>query len=205
MSKSMEFAMHDRCYGVEKGQRRFAGRRDDCVGKYRRCQRSGGDNDVIPAGRRCGNLLAPDFDQRLAFQRCRDRCGKAVAVDRERAAGRKLVRIGCAHDQRAERPHLGVQNSDGARLRVIGAERVGANKLGELFGLMCRGRAHRPHFVQHDWHTPAGELPGGFGTGKATADDVNGNKSVSHAMKLGASSRIGNVRACGWRVVRGLL
>ena len=42
-----------------------------------------------------------DLDERFGFERRRDLRGKAVAVDRERAAGGQLVGIGGTHDQRA--------------------------------------------------------------------------------------------------------
>ena len=48
-----------------------------------------------------GDFLAADVDERLAFERRGDGGGKAVAVDRERAAGRHLIGVGRAHDQRA--------------------------------------------------------------------------------------------------------
>ena len=184
--------MHDRRDGIEESESGFTGERADGIGKVFGRKRAGGDDDVVPVGRRRRDFLAPDFDQRLAFKRRGDRCGKAVAIDRERAAGRKLMRIGRAHDQRAEPAHFGVQKSDGARLRVVGAERIGANELGEVSGLMRCGRAHRPHFVHYNRHAPARDLPGGFGTGKAAADHVNGCKSVCHAFKIGRQGRVGN-------------
>ncbi len=121
----------------------------------------------------CGDFLAVDLDQRLGFERRGDRGGEAVAIDRKRAAGRQLVEIGGAHHQRAEPAHLGMQQADGAALGVVGAERVRADQLGELSGLVRGGRALRPHFVQHHRHAAARKLPGGLGTGEAAADDMN--------------------------------
>ena len=64
-------------------------------------------------------------------ERRRDRGGKAVAVDRQRAAGRHLIGVGRAHDQRAEPAHLLVQQADRVVLLVVGAERIGADQFGE--------------------------------------------------------------------------
>ena len=108
-----------------------------------------------------------------ALERRRDGGGKAVAVDRERAAGRHLVGVGRAHDQRAEPAHLGVQQADGVVVRVVGAERVRADELGEAVGLVRGGRAQRPHLVQHDRHAGLRELPGGLRAGEAAADDMD--------------------------------
>ena len=98
---------------------------------------------------------------------------KPIAVDGERAAGRQLVRVAHAHDQRAGAPHLGVQQADGVRLGVVGAEGIGADQLGEAAGLVRRRHHRRPHLVQHDRHARLGELPGGLRAGEAGADDVD--------------------------------
>ena len=40
--------------------------------------------------------------------------------------------------------------------------------------VLCDGGGPRgPHFVQHDRHAAARKLPGGFGTGKPTANHMN--------------------------------
>ena len=97
-----------------------------------------------------------------ACERCGDGGGKAVAIDRERAAGRDLIGVGRAHDQRAEPAHLLVQKADGVVFLVVGAERIGADELGERVGLVGGGRADWPHFVQHHRHAARGDLPGGL-------------------------------------------
>ena len=63
----------------------------------RRGQGAGGDDDAVPVLRRqAGDFAALDCDQRLGDDRRLDRGGKAVAVDRQRAAGRHLVGVGAA-------------------------------------------------------------------------------------------------------------
>ena len=99
--------------------------------------------------------------------------GEAVAVDGQRAAGRQLVRVGRAHDQRAGAPHLLVQQADGVVGGIVGAEGVGADQLGEVFGEMRLGAAHRPHLVQHHGHAGRRELPRRFAAREAAADDVH--------------------------------
>ena len=52
--------------------------------------------------RQPGDLAALDCDERVRFERRRDRVREAVAVDRERAAGRDLMGVAFTHDQRAQ-------------------------------------------------------------------------------------------------------
>ena len=66
-----------------------------------------------------------------------------------------------------------MQQADGVQLRVIGAERVGADEFRQPLAHMRLGTVMRPHLVQHDGNARLGDLPGGFGTGKAAADDVD--------------------------------
>ena len=99
---------------------------------------------------------------------------KAVAVDRQRAAGRHLIGVGRLHDQRAEPAHFLVQQADGIVVLVVGAEGIGADQFGQAIGLVGGGFALWPHLVQGHRDAGFGELPGGFGTGQAAADNMNG-------------------------------
>ncbi len=85
----------------------------DRLRQRRRGERAGGDDRLVPFLRRqAGDLLAHDGDQRVRFELGRHGCGKAVAVDGKRAARRHLVPVGAGHDQRAGKPHLGMQQAD---------------------------------------------------------------------------------------------
>ena len=79
----------------------------------------------------------------MRFELGGDRVGKAVAIDRERAAGRHLVGVAGRHDQRAGQPHFGVQHADGIALGIVGAEGIGADEFGKAVGLVRIGAAHR--------------------------------------------------------------
>ena len=108
-----------------------------------RGQRAGGDDRLVPfGGRQAGDLLALDGDQRMRFEPGGHGGGKAVAVDGQRAAGRHLVGVARRHDQRAGKPHLGMQQPDRIVLGVVGAEGVGADELGQAIGLVRVGAAH---------------------------------------------------------------
>ena len=166
------------------------------------------------SSRKLEDFLAADLDQRLVLKRRSDRGGKAIAVDRKRSAGRQHVGVGRAHHQRAEPAHFLVQEADGAALRVVGAERVRANELGEISRLVHCGRAQRPHFVQHHGHAAARELPGRLRTGEAAADNVNrSGKSASRpkvrrgllAAQCGRMSAGSNQPAGSWRQIGPLL
>ena len=99
--------------------------------------------------------------------------GKAVAVDGERASGRELVPIGGGQDQRAGAAHLLMQQADGVGRPIVGAERVGADELGEGVGLMRLGPPLGAHLVEHHGHAGRGELPSGLAAGEPAADDMN--------------------------------
>jgi len=99
--------------------------------------------------------------------------GEAIAVHGQGAAGRHLVLVAAGQDDRAAAAHLGVQQAHGVVLPVVGAERVGADQLGEAVGLVGVGAAHRAHFVQDGRHAGFRQLPGRFGSGQAAADYVN--------------------------------
>ena len=182
-------AMDDRRDGVEEGERVFAGEPADGGGEIGRGKRSGGDDDAVPVGRRQRDLAARERDQRMGFQRRRHRGGKAVAVDRQRAARRDLVAIRRAHDERAEPAHLLMQQADGIVRGVVGAERIGADQLGIAVGLVRGGRPLRPHLVQRDRHAGLRELPGGLRAGEAAADDMD---RFHGDLKLGAGHRCRN-------------
>ena len=101
----------------------------------------------------------------MLLDRARDLGGEAVAVDRQRRAGGHAMLVGRAHDQRAERAHLLVEQADGIVLGIVGAEAVRADHLGEAVGLVRRRRvAAAAHFAEAHAQAGLGELPCGFAT-----------------------------------------
>jgi hypothetical protein len=101
-----------------------------------------------------------------------------AAVDRERAAGWQLMRIGGSHNERIEAPHFAVQNSNRARLRIVGAKRIRTDEFGEVSRLMRWRWAGRPHLVQHDGDILPRDLPGRLAAGKAAADHMDGSQGA---------------------------
>ena len=84
--------------------------------------------DKVKANRGSGGVdgqsleaFTADLDQRVRGERRRDSRREGVAIDRERAAGRDLVRVTAAHDQGIQPPHLLVQQPDRVVLAVVGA------------------------------------------------------------------------------------
>ena len=67
-----------------------------------------------------------------------------------------------------------MEDADGVGRGVVGAERIGADELGETRGAVRRGRPVRAHLVQDDRDAGLRRLPGGFRAGQPAADDVNG-------------------------------
>ena len=83
-----------------------------------------------------------------------------MPVHRQRAAGGQPVRVGGAQDQRSGAAHLLMQQADGIVFRIVGAEGVGADELGEPVGLVRIGGANGAHLVQHDRAAGLRRLPG---------------------------------------------
>ena len=99
--------------------------------------------------------------------------GKALAIDGERRAGRHAAGFGRPHHERAEAPHLLLQQADGV-VELVAAKRVAAHEFGEPIGLVDGGRPRRPHLVQSDGHAARRHLPGGLEPAKPAADDPDG-------------------------------
>jgi hypothetical protein len=80
--------------------------------------------------------------------------------------------VGDAHDQRAEAPHLLVQQADRAGHGAVRPERIRADQFAQPARLVRGRHASGPHLVQHDRNVAGRQLPGGFAAGEAAADDV---------------------------------
>src|SRR6516162_9219256 len=93
------------------------------------------------------------------------------------------------HNERPQPTHLGMEEANGAALRIVRAERIRTDKLGQLRSLMYCSGAERAHFVQHDPHTSARQLPSALAAGKPAPDDVNWAHSFGHFGKLSPRCR----------------
>jgi hypothetical protein len=109
--------------------------------------------------------------------------GEGLAIHGERATGGQAVGIGHFHDQPAGLGHLPVQQAHGVLFAVIGAERVGADHLGQIAALMGKGAAHRAHFVQDQGHARLCGLSGGLGACKPSAHNM---KCIAHGARCKA-------------------
>src|SRR3546814_20821747 len=89
-----------------------------------------------------------------------DAAREEVAIDREGGARGNFRGVGLAHDDRAERPHLAVEQTDGIAVSIVAAAAVRADHLGERFALL-RGRpvAAAAHFAAAHAIPPPGQLP----------------------------------------------
>ena len=135
--------------GVEEGERVLARERVDRRAERRRGQWAGRDDHGGPIRRRQAfEFAALHADIRMRRQLFRDLRREGFAVYRERAACGKLMALRRLHDERARAAHLLVQQADGVRLAVVGAEGVRADELGAVAGLVRLGQAPGPHLVQ---------------------------------------------------------
>ena len=74
--------------------------------------------------------LADDDNVAMAGDRSSHLGRECLAIDRQRRSGGNPMLVGRAHNQRAKRPHLLVQQSDCIVLGIVGPEAVGADHLG---------------------------------------------------------------------------
>ena len=106
----------------------------------------------------------------------RDRVGhagrKLLAIDGERRAGRHADAVGDAHDERSEAAHLFLEQADGV-VELVAAERIAADELREMIGLVHGRRPCGAHFVERDGHAHGCRLPGRFRAGQSAANDSN--------------------------------
>ena len=167
--------VHDRRDGVEKGQGIFVRQLANVIRQCSGGEGAGRDYNITPIRRRqARDLAARNLDQGMLVQRPGDGGGKSLAVDCERSARGDLVGVGRAHDERAKLAHLGMQQANRIVGGIIGAKRVGADKLGKPIGAVSFGHAQRAHLVQDHADAALGDLPGGLRPGEAGADDMNG-------------------------------
>ena len=114
-----------------------------------------------------------DRDERMRVHRLGDRLREPLAIDRQRRAGRHAVRIGRAHHERAEPPHLLLQQADGV-IELVAAEanceQTSSASRSVLWTAV--GRTGRIS-CSDDRHAARGRLPGGLAAGEPAADDVN--------------------------------
>jgi hypothetical protein len=71
---------------------------------------------------------------------------------------------------------------------IVGPERVRADQLGQLVGLVGLRAFHAAHFVQNDGHAGIRRLPRCFRSGHAAADDMNGFDAHGRDMRRPARS-----------------
>ena len=112
-----------------------------------------------------------------AAMRCGYAFGELDAVDGESVAGGNGGGVGFGEEDAAGAAHL-LLEEPGSGVFGLGLEGVGADELGEVGGLMRFGGAHGAHLVEIDFAAEAGGLQRGFGTGEASADDLD---SLCHA------------------------
>ena len=116
------------------------------------------------------DALAHDLDARVRRQLLRDVARESLAVDGKRTARRHAHSIRRRHDERAETAHLLLEDADGV-LKTRAAQRIAADKLGEVRRLVRRGRCDGAHLVEQDLDAALCSLPGGLAAGEPRAHD----------------------------------
>ena len=156
----------------------------DGLGQLLRGERTGGDHT---GSRDARDLFAHYADSVVGRDARCHRGRKDIAIHCQRAASGDSRAVGCIEDQRAEEPHLGLEQAVSVgELRAL--ERVRANELGESVGLVRRRRHDRTHLVQRYLEPAGGELPRCLRAGEAPADNRDSLRHTATASGVGATS-----------------
>ncbi len=133
----------------------------------------GEDGEVGMAWFEVKDFFAVDGDVGVLLEAGGDARGEERAVDGEGVACGDGGRVGIGEQVAAGEAHLLLEQPGGGVLG-LGLERVRADELGEVGGLVGLGGAVRAHLVEVDVVAGVGGVEGGFGAGEAAADDADG-------------------------------
>ena len=139
-----------------------------------------------------------DLDQGMLVQRVGDGGGKSVAIHRQRATGRHLVGVGARMISEPSR-RISACSSPTALL-AASSERNELEQTSSARPAVWCASVIRcgPHLVQHHAGAGLGDLPCGFRTGEAGADDMDGWEMVS-VMGAGVARFLVDMQ---WRAAR---
>ncbi len=101
-----------------------------------------------------------------------DFAGEEVAIDGEGVTAGDAGFLGALKEEGVEAAKFLFEQPGGGGFGLA-LERVAADELGELVGLVRGGGLHGAHLVERAGEAAAGKLPGGFGAGESAADDVD--------------------------------
>jgi len=116
------------------------------------------------------HLAGLDRDERVGTDFLGHHPGKAVPVDRQRAAGVHAVGLGALEDEAAEPPQFFLQKADRV-LKPVSPQGIGTHQLGKIRTVMRWRIFLRLHLDEAHRYAPPGKLPGGFASGETRADD----------------------------------
>ena len=127
-------------------------------------------------------------DPRMSRDRLGHMLSERTPVDRERGPRRNPGPVGRAHHQAAHPAHFLVKQPDCIILGVVRPKAVRTDHLGQLVGLVRRGRAAAAaHFAKAHGQAGLGQLPGRFASGEPAADDLNvevHSRALRHPARL---------------------
>src|SRR6185503_17298167 len=114
-----------------------------------RGRREGSARDDRRPGGELGHFFANDLDSRERLDPAGELRREELAIDRQSRSGRDARELGDLHDERAESPHLLLEEPDRG-VEGGAPKRVRADELAEPIALMRLGPADRPHLEETD-------------------------------------------------------
>ena len=180
---SIDVAMHDRRDGVEEGERVLAGERADRLGQRGRGEGAGRDDDAVPLRRRQAAISS----RTISISGCAASAAVIAAEKPSRStasappAGTWLASAARMTSEPSRRISS-CSRPTALCLAIVGAERIGADQLGER-RRSCARRSRAPAASRAAPPARrARDLPGGLGAGEPAADDMDHVCSiVAHA------------------------
>ena len=113
---------------------------------------------------RASDFFAVDGDARFGFNARGDAAGEFHSVDREGMAGGNGAGVGLSEQEAGRRGASPASAARGGVFR-LGLERVGADQLGEVRGLVRLSGADGAHLVEGDFAAESRGLESGFRAG----------------------------------------
>jgi hypothetical protein len=157
----------DRGDRIVEVERRLSHQPLELGGQLRSREWTGGDDNVITLGNP-HHQLVPDIDLRMRPDRLGDLLREGNAIHGQGPPRRHRGLVGSVQDQRAEKPHLLLQEADGTG-DDVGAQGIAAHQLGELGDPVGRRIVSGLHLVEDHPGPALRRLPGRLAAGQARA------------------------------------
>lgn len=167
------FRVHNGADAVVEKQPLRARQSRNFVGKSGARERPARDYRNGPFGNK-RHFFAAQFNERLVLDGLGNFRGENLPVHGQRVPARNARPLRGIEQQTPEPPQFFLQQP-GSAVLLFGFQRIAADELSQMAGLMRFGRPQRPHLIKDGIESGAGDLPGRFTSCQAAPDYMYGN------------------------------